>query len=289
MQFKIDENLHTDTANLLRQHAVDDGVQTDHWLRHADQRGLRQAVLHDPGFQEGDGVVADPDFDGDPVQVYVPGPDDPPTPPDDAEDTETTPDPGGESDPPDVIGDPIPPGSGATPEPRKKYVVNDVPVWVIAERVQYYGKEGKLITESLKDYTRQTVLETFTSLDDFLSRWNAAEQKQAITGELEGQGVLLEALAEEVTTNSRTRREPSRTTRPSRSASRSSRRKRSGGASRTHAVGSRAARQASRLGRSPPPTSRLAATTWTSRTRTTPTAAPVTRTSCWPSWSGFAI
>jgi type I restriction enzyme, R subunit len=92
-----------------------------------------------------------------------------------------------------VVFDP-PPGGGR----RVKYVVNDVPVWVVAERVQYYGDDGKLITESLKDYTRKAVLREYASLDEFLTRWNAAEQKKAIIDELEGQGVLLDALAEEV-------------------------------------------------------------------------------------------
>ena len=43
---------------------------------------------------------------------------------------------------------------------------------VLAERVQYYDKDGKLITESLHDYTRRTVHEEFASLDDFVKRWN---------------------------------------------------------------------------------------------------------------------
>jgi type I restriction enzyme R subunit len=69
---------------------------------------------------------------------------------------------------------------------------------VVAERVQYYGKDGKLITESLKDYTKKAVCKEFQSLNDFLRRWKAAEKKQAVITELEEQGVLLEALAEEV-------------------------------------------------------------------------------------------
>ena len=79
-----------------------------------------------------------------------------------------------------------------------RYIVDDVPFWVVAERVQYYGKDGKLITESLKDYTKRTVRQEFKSLDDFLRRWNSAEQKRAVIEELEEQGVLMEALAEEV-------------------------------------------------------------------------------------------
>ena len=71
-------------------------------------------------------------------------------------------------------------------------------VYVVAERVQYYGPNGKLITESLKDYTRKAVRKEYASVDDFLRRWTSAERKKAVIDELEAQGVLLEALAEEV-------------------------------------------------------------------------------------------
>jgi len=69
---------------------------------------------------------------------------------------------------------------------------------VVAQRVQYYGPEGKLITESLKDYTRKAVLKDYTSLDEFLKRWSKADRKVAILQELEQHGVLIEALAQEV-------------------------------------------------------------------------------------------
>ena len=39
------------------------------------------------------------------------------------------------------------------------------------------GKDGKLITESLKDYTRKNVLEEYDSLDSFLRSWKGAEKK----------------------------------------------------------------------------------------------------------------
>jgi type I restriction enzyme R subunit len=73
-----------------------------------------------------------------------------------------------------------------------------VPVYVVSERVQYYGPEGKLITESLKDYTRNTVRKDYASLDAFLKRWSKAERKAAILEELQQHGVLLEPLADEV-------------------------------------------------------------------------------------------
>nr|WP_316347316.1 DEAD/DEAH box helicase family protein [Desulfuromonas acetoxidans] len=99
-------------------------------------------------FKKATELFADPDFDGDPVQIFEPGPGESPLPPDppNEEDPETP-----EPQPP------VPPGGEPEPEPepRMKYIVGDVPFHVVAERVQYYGPDGKLITESLKDYTKK--------------------------------------------------------------------------------------------------------------------------------------
>ncbi|WP_373021257.1 EcoAI/FtnUII family type I restriction enzme subunit R [Methanoplanus endosymbiosus] len=87
---------------------------------------------------------------------------------------------------------------GEEGEGMVRYVVDDVGVSVVAERVQYYGQDGRLITESLKDYTRKTVAGQYSSLDEFLSRWSEAGKKTAIVDELEEHGVLFDALREEV-------------------------------------------------------------------------------------------
>lgn len=79
-----------------------------------------------------------------------------------------------------------------------KYHVSGVTVKKIAERVQYYDSDGKLVTESFKDYTRNTVLKQFASLDEFVQSWNSAERKQAVIDELEEQGVIWKALEEDV-------------------------------------------------------------------------------------------
>ncbi len=60
------------------------------------------------------------------------------------------------------------------------------------------GADGKLITESLKDYTRIQLNKRFASLDDFLQSWSDADKKQAIVDELEAQGVFFDELAKEV-------------------------------------------------------------------------------------------
>ena len=84
------------------------------------------------------------------------------------------------------------------PGRRVKYYVQNVEVTVLKQRVQYIGKNGKLITESLTDYTRRNVRDQYATLDDFLSAWSAADRKQAILDELEKQGVLIEELQEQI-------------------------------------------------------------------------------------------
>lgn len=91
---------------------------------------------------------------------------------------------------------------GPLPEEDEKKIrnfhVNGVAVGVIAQRVQYYDADGKLVTESFKDYTRKTLLKEYASLDDFTRKWQDADRKEAIIHELEQQGIIWEVLAEEV-------------------------------------------------------------------------------------------
>ena len=144
-------------------------------------------------FKKATELFADEAFDGPPIVVYNPGPNDPPTPPDEPGDEGVGGLPGSEGG--DAGGEGFPSGPEGK---RAKYYIGDVEVQVIAERVQYYGPEGKLITESLKDYTRKAVRKDYSTLDDFLRRWTSAERKAAVIKELEEHGVLLEALALEV-------------------------------------------------------------------------------------------
>ena len=146
-------------------------------------------------FKKATELFADEAFDGPPIVVYNPGPNDPPTPPEEPGEEGSSGGglPGGEGG--DIGGEGFPPGPEGK---RAKYYIGDVEVHVIAERVQYYGPEGKLITESLKDYTRKAVRKDYSTLDEFLKRWTSADRKAAIIKELEEHGVLLEALALEV-------------------------------------------------------------------------------------------
>lgn len=141
---------------------------------------------------------ADPDFDGDPVMIKQVGEDDDLTGTEDETTEEVITDiVDGEEiefpEYPEIEG-----GGDIVEEPRVKIRVDGVQVKVVNERVQYLGADGKIITESIRDYTKKSVSEKFKSLDDFLNRWNASEQKKAIIEELEDQGIFFEPLKEEV-------------------------------------------------------------------------------------------
>ena len=144
-------------------------------------------------------LFADPDFDGDPVSVKTTKGDIPTEDeeegiggvgkPDEDYNTED----GNEGDiPPEII------DGGNINETPAKYYVDDVPVKVIHERVYYYDKNGKLITESLVSYTRKNIKNEFKTLDEFLRKWNEADRKEAIIKELEERGVFFEELKDEV-------------------------------------------------------------------------------------------
>lgn len=143
---------------------------------------------------------ADPDFDGDPVQIYEPGADDPITPPDEVPTID-----GGDPTPPDpdddetVIDQPNLPGLPGGP--IRKVYVDGVGARILAERIEYLDENGRLVTESLRDFTKAALKKRFASLDDFLKRWKSAERKQAIVEELEAEGLPLDVIADELGKN----------------------------------------------------------------------------------------
>lgn len=146
-------------------------------------------------FRKATNLFADPDFDGDPVQIYEPTIEDDIVPPieeiDVIESLEEDEIPEGDFINPDV-------SINTDENEPKKYYVNDIPVSVAHERVQYYGVDGKLITESLKDYSRKNIRNEFSSLDSFIQKWHATDKKEELFNELAENGILLDALKEEV-------------------------------------------------------------------------------------------
>lgn len=94
-------------------------------------------------------------------------------------------------------GDP-PPKLPKPVNPQKKYMVSGEPVTILKKMVQYMDRDGKLITESLIDYTKKNVLNQYATLDDFLSAWGAAERKEVIIKEMEEHGILFSELCEQI-------------------------------------------------------------------------------------------
>ncbi|TBB88080.1 EcoAI/FtnUII family type I restriction enzme subunit R [Rhizobium ruizarguesonis] len=131
-------------------------------------------------FKKATELFRDDAFDGAPVVIYEPDGDDDPVPPDPQE-----PDNGDEE-----IGE----DTGGT----TKIVVSGVPARIVAERIEYVGNDGKLITESYREFARKAITSEFRSLDEFIQRWNEADRKRTIIELLEEQGVVLANLQAEV-------------------------------------------------------------------------------------------
>ncbi len=132
-------------------------------------------------FKRATELFRDSDFDGEPVVIYEPEDYDDPVPPDPPIDEDEDED---EDDSDDA-------GS-------QKLVISGVSARVMNERIEYIGTDGKLVTESYRDFARKQIAEEYRSLDEFVWHWNASERKQAIIDELEQRGVILANLAEEV-------------------------------------------------------------------------------------------
>lgn len=177
--------------------AIDSRIESMIEFKQVLGRGTRINEKHDKlyfnllDFRDVSSKFADPDFDGDPIPV-------------DGGDDEDGDDKGkggkGKSGSGGNEGEDKN-GGGEPGEPRRKVYVNNVEVLLINERVQYYDKDGKLVTESLKDYSQRNIKEEFADLEEFLRRWNSEERKEAIIEELKEHGVLLDALREETGLN----------------------------------------------------------------------------------------
>ncbi len=156
-------------------------------------------------FRKATNHFADPDFDGEPVQIYEAGEGDPVLPPDlpdmpnisGSEPSSAANVPGEDETldlyyPPDIS---LPQGVA---EPRPRYFIKGRPVKVLTERIEYLDENGKLVTESLRDYSRKTSCAHYASLDAFLRRWKGEARKELVMQELAEEGFFLDALMDEL-------------------------------------------------------------------------------------------
>ncbi|WKW38370.1 EcoAI/FtnUII family type I restriction enzme subunit R [Enterobacter mori] len=144
-------------------------------------------------------LFADPEFDGEPVVIYEPSPDDPVLPPD-----VVTPPSIDELEPPHY--DPSLTDKAGGSSGRIRYVIDDVNVRLAVERSQYLDVDGKLITDDyrvlLKNDIKSTLQAEFGNLTDFLRRWSNAERKQEVLEQLAEHGVPFKVLQQAVANGS---------------------------------------------------------------------------------------
>lgn len=161
-----------------------------------EAQGKRWFAIMD--FRNVTHLFEDPTFDGKPEQIYIPPPDGPTVPPDTGDANEATGADGGIIDAGSIDGSTIDDGTDSGSHGRQKYYVDGVAVNILAERVQYYDKDGRLKTLSFVEFSRENLRKHYASLDAFLTKWQGAERKAAILEELLEQGFLLDELAAQV-------------------------------------------------------------------------------------------
>lgn len=162
--------------------------------RIAEQFGKYYFTIMD--FRNVTRLFADPDFDGDPVDVYE---GDGANPLDIEEKIKS------ETIPEEKIIEISPREQilidGTEPEKKKKIYLREGSVSFdpVQKIIQYIDpKTGKLITTSLIDYSKITITNAYASMDDFLTRWKSTERKDIIINELAEMGIVFDELRQEV-------------------------------------------------------------------------------------------
>ncbi len=162
--------------------------------RVAEQYGKYYFTIMD--FRNVTRLFADPEFDGDPVESYEKDGNEP-IDVGKAIEEET------KSEAELVQNDPrsevLIDGTEENPKPKKIYIKEGVSFDPIQRVVQYIDpKTGKLITASLEDFSKQAITGVYSSLEDFINRWQATERKDIIVTELRERGIIFEELQKEV-------------------------------------------------------------------------------------------
>ena len=144
-------------------------------------------------FRKNTNKFADPDFDGQAVRIkeFVEGEAIVDVEPKD--DTELE-----KSTKPQTVKMPFENPEGATtgePEPRKVVIVEGVDVSILFQREVVYNANGKVMTLSLKDYTKQLLIGKYRTLNNFQELWKGIDQKQKILDELQAQDVDITEMA----------------------------------------------------------------------------------------------
>ena len=85
-------------------------------------------------------------------------------------------------------------------ESRKIYI-KDVPVSILNETVKYYDADGKLITESIVEYSGKNLKRIYEKYEDFEQEWYRADSKKDFLNNLFNEGVMIDALYDKANDN----------------------------------------------------------------------------------------
>ena len=125
-------------------------------------------------------LFADPDWDG-PIEI------DPNYPPKEKEPTPYLPP---KEDEPTGVKEPDP-----APQPKPIVAKDGCQVMIINKVVSVYDTDGKLLrTESITDYTKKSIIDTYATIDTFTSKWQETKKKSDIAEMLKESGIDLAAL-----------------------------------------------------------------------------------------------
>ena len=125
-------------------------------------------------------LFADPEWDGS-IEI------DPNYPPKEKEPTPYLP---LEENEPTVVKEPDP-----APQPKPIVAKDGCQVMIINKVVSVYDTDGKLLrTESITDYTKKSIIDTYATIDTFTSKWQETKKKSDIAEMLKESGIDLAAL-----------------------------------------------------------------------------------------------
>lgn len=83
----------------------------------------------------------------------------------------------------------------------KKVYINGVDVSILNETIKYYDADGKLITESIMEYSKKNLKRMYTNYEGFEQEWLRADSKKEFVEFLLGEGVMVDALFDKVNDN----------------------------------------------------------------------------------------
>ena len=96
-----------------------------------------------------------------------------------------------------------PPVAGITEEEHsfKKVYINGVDVSILNEVIRYYDADGKLVTETVAEYSKKNLKSLYIDYGEFKQEWYRADSKKDFLDHLFSQGILIDALEEQLLDN----------------------------------------------------------------------------------------